>query len=248
MRDERAVSGSESPRGSSGDPDARQRKRRHRRIAAFAVLGLLIFFLAPAGLRRLDYFRVRRVEIVGAQYIPPRVIQERLALDSSSSVWDKVGGLEDRVREHPQVRDARISRRLPGTLVVRITENLPVALVSTSDGLVAYDRDGKPLPIDPSRTRVDLPLVVRPDTLVLRMLDGVRAADAALFARVSEVRWDDRGGLRVLMSGVTVRAPGDCTAARFLEIVPVEKDLTRRGQRAAEFDLRYRDQIVARIE
>ena len=248
MRDERPVPGSEPVHVGSSDPDMRARKRRRRRVAALVAFGVMVFFLAPVGLRRLDYFRVRRVEIVGALYIPPGVIQERLAIDSTSSVWGKLGGLEDRAREHPQVRDAKISRRLPGTLVVRIVENLPVALVSTSDGLIAYDRDGKPLPIDPSRTRVDLPLVVRPDTLVLRMLDGVREADAALFARVSEVRWDERGGLRVLMSGMTVRAPGDCTAARFLEVIPVEQDLTRRGQRAAELDLRYRDQIVARIE
>jgi cell division protein FtsQ len=40
----------------------------------------------------------------------------------------------------------------------------------------------------------------------------------------------------------------DCTAARFAEIIPVEQDLERRGRRAAELDLRFRDQVVARVE
>jgi cell division protein FtsQ len=69
-----------------------------------------------------------------------------------------------------------------------------------------------------------------------------------MFARVSEVRWDERGGLRVLLSGMTVRAAPDCTWERFSEIIAVEQDLAKRGHRAHELDLRYRDQIVARIE
>jgi len=39
----------------------------------------------------------------------------------------------------------------------------------------------------------------------------------------------------------------DVTADRFAEIDPVEDDLTRRGLRAAEIDLRYRDQVIARL-
>jgi hypothetical protein len=47
---------------------------------------------------------------------------------------------------------------------------------------------------------------------------------------------------------MTVRAEADCTWERFSEIIPVEQDLAKRGHRAHELDLRYRDQIVARIE
>jgi cell division protein FtsQ len=39
----------------------------------------------------------------------------------------------------------------------------------------------------------------------------------------------------------------DVSAARLAEIDPVEDDLTRRGLRAAEIDLRYRDQVIARL-
>jgi cell division protein FtsQ len=244
MRDEPQV-----PGPPIAPDDARQaRKRRNRRVAVLVVAAIALYFLAPLGMRHLDYFRVRRVEIVGGRYITPASVTALMAVDTTGSVWDRLGPLEDRVREHPQVREVRVSRRLPGTLIVRIDENLPVALVSLADGLHPYDRDARPLPIDPSRTPVDLPVIARRDTLVLRLLDDLRAADPAVFARVSEVRWDEGGGLRVLMSGLIVRAPTDCSAARFLEILPVEQDLARRGHKAAELDLRYRDQVVARIE
>lgn len=225
-------------------------RRRWRPLVLLVLLALpvLLVLSAPFALRRMDYFRVRRVEVVGARYVPPKALLDALALDSSVTVWHNLDAFAARVRKHPQVKSATISRRLPGTLVLRIVENLPVAFIATANGMESLDRDGRALPIDPSRTPVDLPIVAKRDTLVLHMLDGLRADEPALFARVSEVRWDAQGGLRVLLSGLTVRALPDCTSARFAEVIPVENDLVRRGRRATELDLRYRDQIVARIE
>ncbi len=47
---------------------------------------------------------------------------------------------------------------------------------------------------------------------------------------------------------VTVRAMLDVAPARLAEIVPVEQDLARRQARAAELDLRFRDQVIARLQ
>ena len=52
--------------------------------------------------------------------------------------------------EHPQVAGVEVGRRLPGTLVVRITERLPIALVPTRagfqmvEGKVYMARSGTP--------------------------------------------------------------------------------------------------------
>ena len=235
-------------RRDAGPDDEPQKARVRKTPLVLLALLVLLVLLSPLWLRRLDYFRVRRVEVVGARYVPPSVLLDQLALDSTVTIWENLRPLEDRLKHHPQVRDASISRRLPGTLVVRIVENLPVALVATTAGLRPVDRDGRLLPIEPSRTPLDLPIIARKDSTVLRMLDGVRMSSPALFARISEVQWDERGGLRVFLSGVNVRAAAGCTSERFAEIVPVEQDLVRRGHRAVELDLRYRDQIVARIE
>jgi cell division protein FtsQ len=37
------------------------------------------------------------------------------------------------------------------------------------------------------------------------------------------------------------------TLARLSDIDPVQRDLAQRQQRAAELDLRYRDQVIARL-
>ncbi|HEU4566095.1 MAG TPA: FtsQ-type POTRA domain-containing protein [Gemmatimonadaceae bacterium] len=202
----------------------------------------------PAALSGLSYFRVRRIEIVGARYIAPRSIIERLDVDTATSVWLETEALERRVMGHPQVRRVRVERRLPGTLVVRVEEKLPVALVPASDGLRAYDADGEVLPIDPSRVDVDLPIVQRRDTALFRILDDVRERQPALYGRISEVRRQERGDLAIAIPPMLVRASSDLTADRLADILPVEGDLARRQARVAELDLRFRDQVVARLQ
>jgi cell division protein FtsQ len=227
---------------------------------AGAGLAVLVVIASPwwgrAALRQLDFFRVRRVEIDGARYVSPDEIVSRLRIDTTQSLFDDVGPLEKRVRQHPSVRDVRIERKLPGTLVVRITENPPVAFVQAASGLVAVDATGRSLPVDPATADVDLPVLAVRDTLALRVLGEVRESLPALFARIGEVRRFPRGASFYLLFRLTesptnpahdVLAMGDITADRLSDIVPVEQDLARRNLRAVELDLRFRDQVIARL-
>ncbi len=225
-----------------------------------AALAVAVVVASPwwgrAALRRLDFFRVRRVEIDGARYVSPDEIVSRLRIDTTQSLFDDVGPLEKRVRQHPSVRDVRIVRKLPGTLLVRITENPPVALVQAASGLVAVDATGRSLPVDPATADVDLPVLAVRDTLTLRVLGEVREMAPALFARIGEVRRFPRGSSFYLLFRLTesptnlahdVLALGDVTADRLSDIIPVEEDLARRKLRATELDLRFRDQVIARL-
>ena len=47
---------------------------------------------------------------------------------------------------------------------------------------------------------------------------------------------------------LTVRAMLDVTPDRLAEIFPVEADLAKRQARVAELDLRFRDQVIARLQ
>jgi cell division protein FtsQ len=226
----------------------RARPARLGALAAAALAAVTAPWWVPHGLAELSYFRVRQVEIRGASLLRPSDVVARLAVDTTFSVWDDLRPLERRVAEHPQVGSVEISRRLPGTLVVNITENLPVALVPTPRGFEAYDGAGRSLPVDPSATPVDVPVLAQRDTVLLRLLAEVRVAYPALYDRISDVR--RRGGreLLVRLAALRVRAPADVSADRLAELLPVEADLARRGVRVAEVDLRFRDQVIARLQ
>jgi cell division protein FtsQ len=224
-------------------------RRRLRRI--WRIFLLLAIVASPwwgrALLQQMDFFRVRRVELQGVRYALPDEIVSRLRVDTTASIWDDVSPLEARAEEHPQVRSVRIRRKLPGTLVVLVTENPPVALVSTARGLVVTDAAGDSLPVDPTTMDVDLPVLASRDTLLLRLLGEVLAEEPALFARVSEAGRNSRGGIVLTLAEFRILADEAVTAARLAEVLPVELDLARRAWRAEEIDVRFRDQVIARL-
>ena len=215
--------------------------------AAVLVLVLGAPFWGPLLLRQLSFFRVRKVEIIGARYVPVQEVVERLRVDTTASVWDPTEPLVARLASHPQLRTVSVHRKLPGTLVVEIQENLPIALVATNDGLRAYDARGVALPIDLARTAIDAPILPRRDIGLLHFLGALRNEAPALYDRVSEVRIVAPDEVMMQLAGTPVRAMHDVSAARLAEIEPVEQDLARRGLHAAELDLRYKDQVIARL-
>ena len=160
----------------------------------------------------------------------------------------------------------RITRRMPGTLVVTIQENLPVALIQTPSGMIPYDSLGKQLPIDPARTNLDLPIVATTDPILLKLVGEIRAQEPRMFARIEEVTRTGRDEIVLTLSrgsqasgklGATaapenrtlrVRIPVGLSVERLADIFPVETDLARRQVRVGELDLRYRDQVIARLQ
>lgn len=228
----------------------RLRKPGYRYLAGIIALGLLA--MAPRwgmnALHRLAYFHVRKLEIRGVTYLQPEDVVARLRVDTIRSIVDDVAPLEARLRSLPQVASVAITRRFPGTLIVTVQENMPVALVPRGDGLQPYDSLGKPLPIDPSQASLDLPVLTVPDPRALRLIGELRATDPRMFARISEVAPAGPDLLCTLTSSLRVRASAGVAPQRFRDIFPVESDLARRNERAAELDLRYRDQVVARLQ
>ncbi len=220
-----------------------------------------------AGARQMAFFRVRSVETRGTRYLRPNEIIARLKIDTLTSLWDDLEPMRQRVRGHPQVSDARIERRPPGTVVVIVKENLPVALIQTAAGLLPFDSLGRQLPIDPSRTNLDLPIVASADPVLLKLVGAIRVAEPRLFARIEEASRIGRDEILLTLApraedaapaagnaatpqrkSLRVRIPLGLSVDRLADIFPVERDLARRQARVGEIDLRYRDQVIARLQ
>jgi cell division protein FtsQ len=246
----------EAPARGGGAPGAGPSVERPRwkrvvgRVGLLAVVAALLStpWWGPAALGELAFFRVRRIEIVGARYLAPSDVVRRLAVDTTQSVWTPLAPLARRVERDPLVARATVERRLPGTLVVTVVEKVPVALVPARGGFRAYDRAGAALPLEPSRVPVDLPVLGARDTALLRLLGDVRDSVPDVYARLSEVRRVGRRELVLRMTSVPVRTMADVRAGRLADIILVEQDLARRRARVVELDLRYREQVVARLE
>jgi cell division protein FtsQ len=200
--------------------------------------------LGPPAARRLAIFEVRRIEVVGAQYVDARDVAHALRLRPAASVFDRLARLGPRVAALPGVEAATVARRLPGTLVVAIVEREPVALAPVGGRLSLVDREGEVLPFDPSRGRADLP-IAPPDPVVLGLVARVRDAEAGLFGEiVSATRQRntvvlETGDRRLLLHAAA-------TAREIRELALVLAEVERRRMPVTEVDARFKGRVIVR--
>ena len=62
-----------------------------------------------------------------------------------------------------------------------------------------------------------------------------------------EIALRSQAGGSIASQTETVRANDDLTLQRLADVEPVEQDLAHKQLRATEIDLRYRDQVIARL-
>ena len=216
------------------------------KLLGLAVVGGVLWVGTPKAARRLDFFRVRQVELRGVRFLSPEVVLDSLRLARRASIFDDLAPYEARMARLPGASAARVSRKLPGTLRVEIDETAPVALAPTKRrGVAMIDAHGRVLPFDPARSAPDLPLASAPDSLVARLLGTVRAVEPGTYARVTSARRMDGdvvlevGGRRLLFR------PG-ASAEEIRAVMAVAQDLGRQNRTFRELDGRFAGQVVVR--
>lgn len=234
---------------------AERRLRRGKTRAPRLLLGLqilvallaacLIWVGAPKVLSRLDFFRIRRVEITGLQYLPADKVIAALELGSEASVFDDLSAAGSRLRAMPGVVSATVQRRLPGSLEIEVVEAVPVALAPRNGGMALLDSSGKVLPFDPTASAPDLPVAASADARVARVLASVQEHDPALFARV-RTAWRVRDDVLLDVDGRRFWFGPAVTAEDIRAVMAVAQDLARQGRKYHELDGRYAGQVIVR--
>lgn len=108
-------------------------------------------------------FAMKRVEIKGAEHIR-QIDVYNIAFDQPSTAMPLVDleATRQRLLRFGWVRDARVSRRLPDTLVVDIVERRPAAIWQHNQRLALIDMDGVVLEAVRLDAMPDLPLLIGP--------------------------------------------------------------------------------------
>jgi cell division septal protein FtsQ len=231
-------------------------------MATLAVGLAALVARAPEALAKMEAFRVTRVTLEGNRFLTQAQAESTLDLSATASVWDDLDLLEERLGSHPLVEEAKVGRRFPGTLTLKVVERIPVAL-APNPTLEPVDASGRFLPIDPAVHRLDLPLITvggrdRLETLsasernlVAGEIARMAQRDPEFLARISEVILDPRGDLRaeVYDPPMTMLFRPNLPSRRIQEGMRVFGDaLTRfEGAGIADLDLRYEDQVVVRL-
>ena len=163
-----------------------------------------------------------------------------------------VARIRERLLQFGWVKDARVSRRLPDTLVVDIVERTPAALWQDSDGRLALiDAEGVVLDRVPVDKMPDLPLLIGPGANgQARELNSLMSDVPSLKPQLASATWV--GGRRWdlnFQSGETVALPEGEEAARtaLVKFARLDKQTALLGRGLVRFDLRVPGKMIVRL-
>ena len=197
-------------------------------------------------------FRVKSIDVRGIKRMDPRPVYE-LAADQKTTAMPllDVTTIRQRLLEYGWVKDARVSRRFPDTLVIDIVEREPAALWQDEDRLTLIDAEGVVLDRVPVSQMPDLPLLIgkgaNAHAVALdQLLNKAPALKAQLVSAtwVGERRWD-----LSFQSGETVALPeGDQAASAALtRFAKMDKSAGLLGRGILRFDLRIPGKMTVRL-
>jgi cell division protein FtsQ len=162
-----------------------------------------------------------------------------------------VSDIRQRLLAYGWVKDARVSRRLPDTLVIDIVERTPAALWQNQGQLALIDDNGVVLDRVPVDKMPDLPLLIGPGANGHeQQLDRIMAGAPTLKPQLASATWvGDRRWDLSFQSGETVALPEGEDAARsaLLKFARADKQSGLLGRGIVRFDLRVAGKMIVRL-
>jgi cell division protein FtsQ len=212
----------------------------------------MIGLYVAEGIGRIG-FQVQNIEVVGlAKVDRARVYRIAQAQQVRAMPLVDLTGTREQLMLLPWVADARVSRRLPNTLVVDIVEKAPAAVWQYQGLLRLIDTDGHPIAaVDPTTAPDKLPVVIGANAN-LHAAEFARLADSqpALKPMLVGATWigDRRWDLR-FQSGETLALPEGEKASVDAYAYFAKRDAAVRllGQNYVRFDLRDPSRMVVRV-
>lgn len=208
----------------------------HQRYAAVA---------ASAG------FEVKRVEVRGVDRMNELKIYERV-LGAKNRAMPLVDVHEVRAElvDLPWVKDARVSRQLPDTLVVDVVERKPHAVLRKPDRYVLIDKDGEELePIAKKNTKGMLVISGPGSGQQVAALSELLDSAPALRPQVKSAEWigNRRWNITFNTDQVLALPQGDQEASdAFIKFAQMDGRNRVIGGKLATIDMRNPERIYAR--
>jgi cell division protein FtsQ len=234
------------------------------------VFGLLfligISVAGYSGWKWLSEVTLVDVQMQGLVHASEDEVRDLIRVDSGAVMFDLDSAiLADRIRRHPWIMEARVSRLPTGTLDIRVVERHPVAMALESNGRLGFylDRNGYrmplseekwyPVPIISGELEPYRPVPPIQDRVLGEMLYTLPVISQQSDALLSELRRVDTGfELRTTPAGKHGSIPvllGDTEFASKFQLLEAfwEQEVLRHQDIVyASIDLRFNSQVVTK--
>jgi cell division protein FtsQ len=140
-------------------------------VAIFLLGASALFVAGYAAVTRSEYFRTQTIAVSGNQ----RLSEAEILLQAGIRRGDNLLALNlrvvrERLREHPWISEARVSREIPETIAIQIEEHVPLACVDLGRKFL-IDAQGRVFKEVAKGDADDLPMVKGIDYADIRLGD-----------------------------------------------------------------------------
>jgi len=238
------------------------------RIIFFSLVAVLAIVKLPDAREKIlgaGLFKLDSVAIRGNRYLmDSRVVAIAGIEKGASGLGLDTEKIRSRLIRHPRIKSATVKKLLWKKLYITVEERTPVALVGV-DQILEIDEERVVFePVDPALLP-DLPVItglsyrkiVLGDTLrgegiehAMALIRKLGDPEVNLLDQISEIHVDNNGDLILVaaQSGTPIVIGSEIVTAKKLQAFKVAwADMRRRDLTPASVDLRFEDQIVAKI-
>lgn len=251
-----------------GRNKARQRRKQwHKRILLGALACFVLYALvggwwlfhtgriekgmesANAGLWQWTAsagFKLTQIQLTGREHASVDAIKQAIGIEKGEPILGvSLQDMKDRLQTISEIKSATITRTLPGTLTIAITERTPAAWWQNGGAVQLIDRDGVVLGHYKYNDRVALPVVVGADApknmpQLMAILNTVPSlkADVKSAVRVGSRRWNIQ-----LSRDITVMLPEDEPVAAWKRFATLVEQKALLSKAIRSVDMRVEDRV-----
>ncbi|MHB9029158.1 MAG: cell division protein FtsQ/DivIB [Candidatus Latescibacterota bacterium] len=244
--------------GHSGSPAVRY-------VLLLSLLGVLAWVsgnIAWGHVSALPVFTIRQVTIEGAEHLDKEKIIESAGIRPGENIFRaNLTGAAELLREKFTAEDFTVFRKLPDTIVIRVRERKPVALINVGK-LVGVDAKGVSLPHIGADMVESLPIITGVQSLAalsdpavkkrlsagLQLLDAISRQAPGIQKRISEINVSNAStmGISLIDTGLEVIIGENGWAEKLPNLEKVITQVTGRMDSVRAVDMRFGEKIFLR--
>jgi cell division protein FtsQ len=236
--------------------------RRGEKIAIFFRRGIVFFLVvviaavAYLGMKLLSQeFHVREVLVSGNYHLDRDDIVEAAGIRRGDSLFDVSLDLtEKRLRKNPWIKTTALRKQYPGTVVIRIDEAVPKALLSVNKKLYLLAEDGNILERIRGEVTPFLPVI---KDIGPKNRKGIAEAVRLIDSLSKKNILSDRESIEIGMAsyGLTMNIDGEFIkvgygnySEKLERWVELEPEIRKKGVPVKYVDLRFKDSVIVKPE
>ena len=220
-------------------------------LVVMAVLGTGVYMFAAS-----DLFAIKEVRIQGNRHLSDAELRTLMRVEAGQNLLlVSSERLYDRLHSSPWIRSVSLRKELPGTLLVRVEESKPQALLRKPNGYVVVDIQGIELERIHGRPERFLPVIKAHDiedteefAEALRLAEVINDAGIAKRARSVEIVGldGDVKDLAVRIDGMEIKVGQGSYDKKLRRLNELLDEIKRRPMDVEYIDLRFANRVIVK--